>query len=127
MGAGAAAEAKRLKDEADQRLIQALLANDVSGQVEAEKAVKEAAKQDERAAKPVSAKIASATGAGRSVGLRTQKSVEILNINTLFLHFRDRPEVAELLQSLAQKEVRAASWDGVDPPGTKVHFEQVAA
>jgi hypothetical protein len=127
LGAGAAAEAKRLKDEADQRLIQALLANDVSGQVEAEKAVKEAAKQDERAAKPVSAKIASATGAGRSVGLRTQKSVEILNINTLFLHFRDRPEVAELLQSLAQKEVRAASWDGVDPPGTKVHFEQVAA
>jgi hypothetical protein len=127
LGAGASAEAKRLKDEADQRLIQALLANDVSGQVEAEKAVKEAAKQDERAAKPVSAKIASATGAGRSVGLRTQKSVEILNINTLFLHFRDRPEVAELLQSLAQKEVRAASWDGVDPPGTKVHFEQVAA
>jgi hypothetical protein len=35
--------------------------------------------------------------------------------------------VAEVLQKLAQAEVRAASWDGVDPPGTKVTFDQVAA
>jgi hypothetical protein len=123
----AADEANRLRDEAEQRLNQARLNNDVSGMADAEKAVNHAANQERQAAKPVAAKIASATGAGRSIGLRTQKTVEILNINLLFLHFRDRPEVAEVLQKLAQAEVRAASWDGVDPPGTKVTFDQVAA
>ena len=116
--AAAAEEAERLRREAEAR-------NDFSGIAESEEAAKAAAKDEKAAAKPVSAKVGSATGGTRSTGLREQKTVVVTNLNALFMALRDRPEVEELLVRLANAHVRAAAWDGVDLPGTKTKVEMV--
>lgn len=108
-----AEEAAAAQAEADRLAAQAAATNDVVGEVEAEEARKAAAKLAKDADKPVKVGVASFSGAAKSVGLRTIRRAEITNINQVFMHYRDRTEVLELLTRLAQADVRAA---GVDTP-----------
>lgn len=87
------------------------------------------AKQREEAAKagaPLPEPTRSTTKAGtrgRSVALRSVKSVEITDRAALLAYFADGQQMTEFLQDMAQKAVRA----GVTPPGVKITETQVAA
>jgi len=111
------AEAARLQAEADERARIAAEKNDIGAQVDAEEAAKAAGAAVKEAAKEVKVQVGSASGAGRTTAARTQRHVEVLNINVLFMHYRERPEVLEVLKTLATRDVRAK---GFDPEVTKI-------
>lgn len=130
----AQAEQKRLKDEADAKLrlaesqaAAAMSRNDVLGEIEAERLRDEAAKLAKTASAPVSMKASSATGGGRSMSLREVRSGQITNINQVFLHFRDTPEVLDCLQRLVDAAFRAKGGETVIIPGATLVTKQVAA
>lgn len=112
------AEAQRKTAEAEAALAAATARNDVMGQTEAEAALKAAEKETKVAAKDVRATVASATGGGRAMGLRQTRCAVVRNINALFLHYRDAPEVLACLETLANRDYRAAAWNGEEIPGT---------
>ena len=116
----ALAEAERIAAAADAR-------NDVAGMIEAEAARKEAAKAAKAAEKPATARAGSATGAGRTISLRTTYRCEVENINHAFVALRDHPEVKEVLERLATAAVRAQQGDKVAPNGFKLIKEEKAA
>lgn len=121
----AAAVAEKARAEAEA----AAKRNDVMGEVAAEEAAKRAAKLEkeaERAAK-AKAKVQSYTGAGRAVSLRTVKEVEITNIDMVYLHFKDREEVRELLTRIATAEVRSRDYVEGSVPGITINEKKVAA
>jgi hypothetical protein len=119
-----AARIAREKLEAAQREAeQAAARNDFSGAVDAEAALKEAEKEVRRAEKPAAAKAGSASGGGRGMSLRTQAYAEIDNIRQVFMHFAENPRVIEVLQSLADAEIRA----GNAVPGATRKERKVAA
>lgn len=89
---------------------------DIDAQVEAEAKAKEAESVAKAAAKAPSQKIKSATGGGRTMSLRSVKEVEIKNINVLFMHFKETPQVVELLKSLATASVRSKDYDHAANP-----------
>lgn len=124
----AGAEAQKQAEEAKAKLAEAEAAGDIGAQVEAEEAAKEAEEAQTKAARPVSSGVKSATGAGRTMSMRKVKEVEITNLNVLFMHYRDRPEVSELLQRLATAEVRSKDYDPAKPvPGVNVTERKVMA
>ena len=101
-------EARREAAAAERALREAEASGDISAQVEAE----EKAKAAEKAAK------------------EAQKAPDTrVNINVLFLHYRDHPEVKALLQRLATADVRATGYDhAADPvPGITVTERKVMA
>lgn len=97
--------------------------NDVAGAVMAEQAAKEAEKALKAAERTTKAKAGSATGAGRTMALRKVRTAKINSQNSVYMHFRDRPEVLDLLQRLANAAVRA----GEAVPGCEVVETEVAA
>lgn len=101
----AAAEEKRL--EAERLAAAAASRNDVSGEVEAARMLEDAKKETKQAARTETAKSGSATGGGRAMSLRTVKTAEIHSRNAVYMHFRDHPDVVELLQRLATQAVQA--------------------
>jgi hypothetical protein len=111
------AVADALAKEAADRATMAAMQNDVVGEAEAEAAAKEAAKLQKQADKPVNASIGSATGGGRTMSQRTIRDVRLVNINKAFMEFRESPEVAEVLTTLARRRVRAGDFDGAEIPG----------
>lgn len=121
------AEAARIASEkleaARREAENAAARNDFSGAVDAEAALKDAEKELQKAAKPAAAKAGSASGGGRGMSLRTQAYAEIHNIRQVFMHFADNPRVIEVLQSLADAEMRA----GRDVPGANRKEKKVAA
>lgn len=123
------AEQRRLAEEkaeaARQLAAQAAARNDVSGEVDAAAALKEAEKEQKAANRDVKAKAGSASGGGRAMAMREVRSAEILSRNSVYMHFRDHPDVVDLLQRLATAAVRA----GVefDPKVLTVKTVQVAA
>lgn len=121
------AEAARIAREkleaAKREAEQAAARNDFSGAVDAEAALKEAAKEAKQAEKPATAKAGSASGGGRGMSLRTQAYAEITNIRQVFMHFAENPRVIEILQSLADAEIRA----GREVPGATRKERKVAA
>jgi len=123
------AEQRRLADEkaeaARQQAAQAAARNDVSGEVEAAVALKEAEKEAKAAKREVKAKAGSASGGGRSMAIREVRTAKILNQNAVYMHFRDHADVVELLQRLSTAAVRA----GVEFPETVilVEIQKVAA
>jgi hypothetical protein len=125
--AEAAAEARRKAEEAERLASQAQSRNDIAGEVRAAELQKEADKLQKLANRTDGPKAASATGGGRTMALRDQRSAEITNINLLFVHFREAPEVRDVLQRLANAEIRSSQWDGKDLPGTTTKTEKVAA
>lgn len=119
-------EARRQKEEADRLAAQAAARNDIAGEVEAERQRKEAEKAEKAAQRPVTGAVGSATGGGRTVGLVTVRSAVIDSPMQVFMFFRDRPEVLDVLQRLANGYVRAASFDGKPIPGTHTITEEKA-
>jgi len=105
--AAAKAEADAKAEAARKLAAEAEARNDVSGEVDAAAQLKEAQKMQAAAGKDLKAKIGSASGAGRTMSFRTVKTAEIHNLNGVYMHFREHPDVIELLQRLATAAVRA--------------------
>ena len=120
----AAAEAKR--QEAERLAAQAAARNDIAGGVEAERLAKEAERQTRAAEKPATGAVGSASGGGRTVALVSVKVAVIDNPLQVYMFFRDRPEVLDVLQRLANGYVRSAKFDGKDIPGTHTITEERA-
>jgi len=121
------AEADRAAEEAARRAREAEARNDIDGMVEAEAAALRAEKDAKAASKPVAAWAGSATGAGRTVSLRTTWFAEVVNINHAFVAYRDRPEVRELLERLATADVRAQQGEKIAPQGFTLRKQEKAA
>lgn len=121
------AEAERIAkaklEAAEKAAAEAAARNDYSGAVDAEAALKEAEKAVKAASKPAAARAGSATGAGRAMSLRTQAYAEIQNMRQVFMHFEKHPKMIEVLQSLADAEIRA----GNAVPGATRATREVAA
>ena len=123
----AQAAAQKARDEAAALLAAAQVRNDISGAVDAESALKEAAKAETVAAKPVKVSAGSATGGGRTVSLRTYAHAQINNQNLVYMHFRDHPDVRDVLQRLATAAFRAAGGDQITIPGATRRTTEKAA
>ncbi len=119
-------EARRQREEADRLVAQAAARNDIAGEVEAERLKTEAEKMEKAAQRPVTGAVGSATGGARTVGLVTVRLAIIDNPVQVFMFFRDRPEVLDVLQRLANGYVRAAAFDGKPIPGTHIVTEERA-
>lgn len=116
-------EARRKAAEAEAELKAAQESNDISAQIDAEEAAKAAEKAQKEAARKTDTGVKSASGAGRTMSMRTVKEVQITNINVLFMALRDEPEVQEVLHRIATRIVRAKGYDhetnplpGIAPP-----------
>lgn len=109
--------AERARKQAEER-------NDIVGQQEAEQREAEARTAEVAATKVESAKVGSATGGGKRTSLRTRRFAEITNINQAMLHYRERPEMTDLLLRLANAEIRAAKSPDVKIPGFAVKEER---
>ncbi|GGE24071.1 hypothetical protein SAMN05421774_10889 [Gemmobacter megaterium] len=102
-----AAEAEAARKAAEDAAAQAAATGNIDAEIEAERLAKEAAKAEKRAAKQVKVSVGSATGAGRTVSTRKVRSAEITNARALFLRYADHPKVLDVLQSLANADVRS--------------------
>ena len=109
------AEEQRVAREAEEEAQRKLAAA-----AEDENAAKAAEAAAKTAKKAVKTNVGSATGGGRTAALREYKSAEILVITQVFLHYKDRPEVHDLLKRLADADIRAADVDHSKIPGIKV-------
>lgn len=121
-------EARKKAEEAARLAEQAAARNDIAGEIAAEAQAKEAALQSRAADKmeATGGSVQSASGGGRTVALVTVRTVAIEQPMQVFMFFRDRPEVLDVLQRLSNAHVRAAAWDGKDIPGTKTVVEERA-
>ncbi|MBV7408734.1 hypothetical protein [Maritimibacter sp. DP1N21-5] len=119
-------EARRREEEAAAARAAAEARNDTAGIVAAEQAQKEAEKAAKVASREVKAQGKSASGGGRTTSLVTVRRAEIVSINALFMHYRDRPEVSDLLTRLATADVRDKDVDETKIPGIRVIEEKVA-
>lgn len=124
------AEQERIRlerEEAERLAAEAAARNDIAGQVAAEEALKEAEDAEKAAAKPVAARAGSATGAGRTMALRTTWRCEVEQRGPALAYYRDHPEVIALIERLASAEVRAQTGDKVAPQGFRLIKEEKAA
>lgn len=96
--------------------------NDAVGMAEADAAADAAQETAKEAEKASSAKVGSATGAGRTAALRTKKVVTIVNDLAMLRHYRNHPEMKALLMKLAQAEARAGA---AEIPGCEIKEEKV--
>jgi D-ribose pyranose/furanose isomerase RbsD len=119
-----AEEARRQREEADRLAAQAQARNDLSGEVDAEAAMKEAEKAEKTATRMAkgTVKVSSATGGARSASLRTIRRAEITNIYLVFNQFKDHPDVRGVLESLATGAIRR----GEEVEGVRVVEERRA-
>lgn len=108
-----AEEARIAREEAAKLAAQAAARNDVSGEIDAEAAMKAAADAEKAAARMerASTKVSSATGGTKAAGLRTYWRATIANRGAAIMHYRDAPEIAELLVTLADRDARRAGFD----------------
>jgi 23S rRNA pseudoU1915 N3-methylase RlmH len=102
-----AAEAEAARKAAEEAAAKAAATGDLDAEIEAEKLAADAAKAEKQAAKDVKVSVGSATGAGRTISSRKVRTAEITNPRALFLRYVDHPKVLEVLQSLANADVRA--------------------
>ncbi len=108
------AKAEREKAEAErkaaeERARRAASALDAAGMADAEAELEKVKKALDRAAKERRAQVGSATGGGRTMSLRKVRSAKIENINRLFMHFREHPDVSDVLTRLANAELRSGA------------------
>lgn len=107
-------EAARVAAEAEQKRLQAVERNDISGEVDAEAAKKTAAdtaRQAERVAEDAG-RARSASGAGRTIALVKIKTARIDNIRLAFMALQDDPIVVDGIQRAANQKIRAAGFTG---------------
>ncbi len=121
-------EARRQAEEAARLAAQAQARNDIAGEVAAEQAIKDAQRLAKGAEKieATGGAVTSASGGARTVALVSVRSAIIDAPMQVFMFFRDRPEVLDVLQRLANAHVRAREWDGKDIPGTHTQVEERA-
>lgn len=112
-----AAAAEAARKQAESR-------NDVIGQQEAEEREAAAREAQAEAQKKESAKLGSATGGGKRTSMRTRRYAEVTNVNQAMLHYRDHPELKDVLLRLANAEVRAAKGKPITIPGFIVKEER---
>lgn len=115
------AEAQKAAAEAEAR-------NDISGTIDAEAALQEAAKEVKSAEKPVSAKAGSATGAGKAMSLRDVIEVEVESLGKAIMHYKGAPEMLDLIKTLSAREARAKDFNPKTDtiPGINIKIKQVA-
>lgn len=92
-------------------MAQAAARGDISAQIDAEAALKDAEKAQKSAAKPVKARAGTATGAGRTMALRKQRVAEITNPRACFAAFKDEPAVVEALLRCANEAILSGFTD----------------
>jgi len=116
---------KAKQAEADRMAAEA--SGDIGALVDAEQQAKAAEEELKEASRKPTTNVKSASGAGRTMSLRTVKEVEVTNVRVLFMHYQDRPEVTELLKRLATADVRSKDYDPeASPiPGIKVTDRKV--
>lgn len=109
-----AAEAARLKREAEANELRAAAekaaaaaAGSIDGELEAERLAKAADAAEKSAGRVEKVNVGSATGAGRTIAMRKVRKAEIINVNLLFVRYRSHPKLLEVLQQLADADVRA--------------------
>jgi hypothetical protein len=98
--------------------------------IEAARRVEEAEAQARtmaQAAKAEPTRVESATGLARRAGLKTVRFARIVSIAQLFAHYRNRPELAELLERLANADIRAAKGAPITIPGVEIDERQELA
>src|SRR5690606_23805235 len=91
-----------------------------------EEAAKEAERKAEAAAaadREAAARNAAAGRTGAKVALRTFTSAEVTDFDALLMALKDRPEIKEIVQTLANR----AAKSGVELPGMKITEERRAA
>lgn len=125
----AAAEAARRA--AEQATAAAAASGDLDAEAEAARLTEEAEKQAKEAERERKVNVGSATGAGRTISAVTVRSAVLKepragSLAQLFLFYRDRPEVEELLLRLANADIRAKDVDESKIPGIEIK-ETVAA
>lgn len=112
-------EADRIRREAEAKAAEAAKADDDTAAAEAERLQQEA----DAKAKEAEARNASAGRTGAKVSLRTFVYGQITDFDTLLMALKDRPEIQELVQTLANR----AAKSGVELPGMTISTEQRAA
>ena len=115
-----AAEARKAKEEAEaaaraaeEAAAKAAARNDISGQVDAEKAAKDAEKARKAAEKKEAApvRVGSATGGAKTRGQRTTWVAEIDDMRIAFMRYCTAPELQDCLLKLAAAEARSKDFD----------------
>ena len=107
-------EAARVAQEAEQKRLQAVERNDISGEVDAEAAKAAAAatvRQAERVAEDAG-RARSASGAGRTIAMVKIKTARIDNIRLAFMAVQDSEIVFEAVQRALNAKIRAAGFTG---------------
>lgn len=121
----AAAEAREREEEARRAQQIAERNQSAAAQIEAERAAEAAKAAQKQANTPAKAKVASATGAGtKSTGLRTRRRAQIDNIRHAFMHYQTAPEVVDVIQRLADADIRAAKGEPITIPGVTIVTEK---
>jgi membrane protein involved in colicin uptake len=120
--------AREAREAAERAAKEAAASGDLDAEAAAARAQKEADALAKEAARDVKVNIGSATGAGRTIAMVTVREAEIENINLLFVHYRARPEVAEVLLRLANADVRGKVLTETNAAtyGVKINTRQVA-
>lgn len=120
------AEAARKAAEEAERMRRAAEAQrNAAAQVEAEAAAEAAAEAQRIAERADRVRVSSATGSSATrTSLRTVRRAQLRAINQALLHYRDHPEVAELLTRLANADLRAAKGAPITIPGFDIIEEK---
>ena len=120
-------EARKAREAAEKAAREAEESNSLAAKFAAEEAAKAAEEAEKEAKRRADVNVKSATGAGRTMSLRTTRRAEITNIRTLFLHYQDRPEVREVLERLANADIRSKDVDESKIPGINIIEEKAVA
>ncbi len=124
-----AAEAQDAFENAAKLAAEATARNDIVGEIEAKEAREKAEALQAAADRTENAKVASYTGAGRTVALRTVRKAEIINARALFAFLQGHPEMIAAMQTLADRAVRAGKItdETATVCGVRIIETQVAA
>lgn len=122
--AKATEQAKSTLEKAERDLERAQIHGDYAGQAKAEAAITKAHKALGTTAKPKKASMKSMTGGGRTLAARTVRRAEITDLAKALRHYRNEPEIAQLVEKLANRDIRAAKGKSVSIPGVTVHEEE---
>ncbi|MBN8294579.1 hypothetical protein JI664_21580 [Rhodobacter sp. NTK016B] len=98
--------ARKAEEEAKQAIDQAAARGDISGEIDAQQSLKTAQQRAKAAGRGRRAQARTATGAGRTMSLRTQKSARIDNARACFAQYKDDPRVLEALRLCANEAIR---------------------
>jgi len=93
-----------------------------AARAEAERRAARAAREERAAGGPV--RLESATGLARAAGVRVTRRARIVSVAMALAHYRARPEVAELVERLANADIRAAKGVSIEIPGVEIVTEE---